>query len=240
MIIVQVLESYETDSGESVVVVNVGGGETITIEGEIVETSTPLAPVVIEGEVTVAQVSASEECSNGESYVVIATGGGEYEAVEAQVIAAPVTEIPTEVIATPEQVPEAITSEVHAEVNEVVITSTTVGGEEYIAVVPNAETFVEGAPIVIIETSEDSYVVQVIESYESNGESYVVANMGGETVTLEAEIVETSSPIAAIVTEGEVVVTEVATTEACNNGENYVVVPTGEGEYEAVSGNFLG
>jgi hypothetical protein len=134
-----------------------------------------------------------------------------------------------------EQVPSVLVEETET-TPEITVAPAYVGGETIIAYLPQTEEISEEAPVVVVETSEEeSFVVQVIEAYESEtGESQVVVNLGeGETVTIEAEVVETETPLAVVTSEGEVSVVEVVESYEAE-GESYVVITTSEGETETV------
>ena len=235
--VVQVLESYETETGESVVVANIGG-EAVTIEAEITDIEAPIAPVVIEGEISVVEITEVKTIAGGETVIVVPTGeSGETTTVAAELVVETTTEIPTELVSVPEELPAVIATETEATTSEVITTTTTVGGEELTVYLPSEENYVENAPLLPITDSEgESYVVQVLESYETEtGESVVVANIGGEAVTIEAEITDVVTPLAPVVVEGEVTVVEVQEVTTNDEGETVVVVPTGNGETTTIT-----
>eukprot|EP00331_Platyophrya_macrostoma_P008480 CAMPEP_0176430568 /NCGR_PEP_ID=MMETSP0127-20121128/14326_1 /TAXON_ID=938130 /ORGANISM="Platyophrya macrostoma, Strain WH" /LENGTH=230 /DNA_ID=CAMNT_0017812473 /DNA_START=23 /DNA_END=712 /DNA_ORIENTATION=- len=125
--VVQVLEAYESESGEHYVVVN-AGGEAVTVPGDVYDTEIPLAQVDNHGDVTVAEVVGAEECS-GKDYVVAVSGPGEYEVIEGDVITEPITEVPRNLIETPEYYPPVLIGEGES-TPDVTTNTVTVGGEE--------------------------------------------------------------------------------------------------------------
>ena len=211
--------------------------ETISEGGETIVPYIPTFEVEVEAVETTVAANETEtvkpivEC---ETYIVTTDENGETTLEAAELLIEPVTEIPSELVTAPE-IPAVIAESGEVTYNTT-ITTTTVGGEEYTVVLPHPSEISEEAPVVVVtDNEEETYVVQVLESYETEtGENVVVANLGGETVTIEGEVVPTEAPLTAVVSEGELIVVESSEVTVNEAGETVITVPTGNGETTTV------
>jgi hypothetical protein len=123
---------------------------------------------------------------------------------------------------------------------EIYTTAAFVGSEEIPAFVPLPKVYDVEAPLADIELDNgDTVVVQALASYQSDGESYVVVNTGGQNLTVEAEIIPTTVPLAPVLYEGKVYVAEVVSSYKATNGTNYIVADAGDGQQETVEAKLL-
>ena len=115
--VAQVLESYESSTGEQIVTINVGEGESITIEGEVVITEYPFVPVVTsQGEVEVVEVIETTVNEFGETILVVPTENGEVTEIFAEPLVEPSVEAPDQIICLEPAHAEVATSTTTTEV----------------------------------------------------------------------------------------------------------------------------
>ena len=96
--IAQVLESYESETGEQLVTINGGGGESITMEGEVVTPEYPFAPVITySGEIEVVEIVETTVNEYGETIITI-VDDGEIQIIYGDPIIEPSTEAPDQII----------------------------------------------------------------------------------------------------------------------------------------------